>query len=118
MIRSSKATARAAAADQRHAAKVRTVVMDVRDLCCRAANKGLGPCEGVPEWAHLGDKRRCFTRKMAPADRHDARWTMKLCTRHHRLYDQHVFEVEYVNAEDGANGRCRFVSAQAVVSEV
>jgi hypothetical protein len=59
-----------------------------RDGFCRIGRKvqpgdGFGACVGVSEWAHLWDKKRCFTRGMTPEERHDTAWTVQLCTRHH-----------------------------------
>lgn len=116
MIASSSSTRRKRSAENRYAAKIRAEVMDVRDSYCRVACKGAGPCDGVMEWAHLGDKRRCFTRGMAPELRHCTSWTMKMCSQHHRLYDAHAFEVEY-QSPAGANGLIRVSTSQGVVDE-
>lgn len=91
--------------EETHAAKVRATVTD-RDPRCRAAMQGVGPCDGHLEWAHLGDKRRCFTRGMAPEARHSTAWTAMFCSGHHRRYDAHHFEVEYLT-DHGADGAMR-----------
>lgn len=109
VIRSSKATAKASRAETRLANEVRRYVMDVRDDACRVACSGVGPCGGIDEWAHLGDKRRCFTRKMPPEERHSSRWTMKMCTDHHKRYDRHQFDVEFLLDIEGADGPIRVV---------
>lgn len=105
MIRSSRSRATKRSAEQRHADTVRRYVLEERDAACRVACLGVGPCSEGAEWAHVGSKRRCFTRGMEPAERHDAAWTLRLCTRHHRAYDAHEFEVFYLEPDKGANGR-------------
>lgn len=110
----SKATKRKRSAENRYADKVRHYVMEVRDSDCRLACMGVGPCSGVPEWAHLGDKRRCFTRGMKPEDRHSSRWTIKLCTVHHKRYDAHEFEIEYSLEIEGADGPIQAVRRTAL----
>lgn len=109
MIRSSKATSRKRSAELRMAEQVRRYVMEERDAGCRLACLGLGPCSGPDEWMHIGDKRRCFTRGMAPEQRHSSRWTMRGCAGHHRAYDAHEFEIEYVLEIEGADGPIRVV---------
>jgi hypothetical protein len=87
---------------QRHAAKVvqsvRQQVVE-RDGYCRAmpgtyptfiGDKGralVGLCDGVSEWAHLGDKKRFKTRGQAPEVRHTTAGSLMLCTKHHQDYD-------------------------------
>lgn len=116
MIASSPATARRRRAEGTYASAVRDEVFD-RDERCRAACKGVGPCGGPDEWSHLWNKRRCFTRKMEPAERHDAAWTVRFCGAHHDLYDAHQFDVEPLDPEKGANGRLRFSGMGHVVEE-
>lgn len=116
MIKSSKRTTAKRSAEQRYANGIREEVI-LRDPTCRAANKGVGPCTEGWEWAHLGNKRRCFTRGMAPEDRHSTAWTMGACRGHHRLLDAHAFDVEYLEPEIGANGRLRFSGMGHVVEE-
>lgn len=77
---------------QRRAARV---VKSVRAQCverdgyCRVAAQFMdAKCEGVSEWAHLGDKRRFKTRGRAPESRHTTAGSLMLCTAHHRAYDQ------------------------------
>jgi hypothetical protein len=86
---------------QRHAAKV---VKSVRAQCverdgyCKAGaairtqpwleSQRLGTCEGVSEWAHLGDKKRFKTRGQAPEIRHTTAGSLMLCTKHHDDYDE------------------------------
>lgn len=76
-------------------ARVRPIVM-ARDGPCRVGRNllsGLGPCEGVPEWAHLNRWRRCHTRGMAPEERHCTMGSVALCSRHHRLFDGNILGV-------------------------
>jgi len=63
----------------------------------------LGPCSGVSEWAHVGDKRRCFTRGMPPEQRHTTAGSCILCEGHHKAYDAHQFDFE-VDAGFGMDG--------------
>lgn len=115
-MQSSPSTRRKRSAEDRYAETIRRFVMDERDSYCRVACKGVGPCEGVPEWAHLGNKRRCFTRGMAPALRHSSEWTLHMCSKHHQMYDAHVFDIEY-QSPAGANGLIRVVTSQGTVDE-
>jgi hypothetical protein len=45
-------------------------------------------CDGVSEWAHLGDKKRFKTRGQAPEIRHTTAGSLMLCTKHHDDYDE------------------------------
>jgi hypothetical protein len=98
----------AKAARQRAEAKVikavRAEVLE-RDGRCRLdwwdGNSNL-ICHGELEMAHIGEWRRSKTRGMKPEDRHHSRGCAILCTRHHRLYDAHEFDLEYGPA--GADG--------------
>jgi hypothetical protein len=79
-----------------------------RDFACRVLtdtwwNPKLIRCAGPLEWAHLGQKRRCFTRGMAPEERHATSWTAMLCKRHHDMYDAHKFDLE-PTTDQGADG--------------
>jgi hypothetical protein len=47
----------------------------------------VGLCDGVSEWAHLGDKKRFKTRGQAPEVRHTTAGSLMLCTKHHQDYD-------------------------------
>ncbi len=117
MIKSSKRTASKRGAEQRLANKIREEVI-LRDPTCRAANMGVGPCSSGWEWAHLGQQRRCFTRGMAPDQRHATHFTVGLCVSHHKNYDSHEFEIEYIEGpEVGANGRLRFSGMGHTVEE-
>lgn len=78
-----------------------------RDGACRFFGSfipNMPLCGGRSEPAHLGEKRRCHTRGMRPEDRHDRRWEANICTVHHRLYDAHKFDLDYVDPERGADG--------------
>lgn len=44
-------------------------------------------CKGGWQWAHLGEKKRFKTRKMAPEVRHTTAGSLILCERHHTMYD-------------------------------
>lgn len=95
-----------------------TIIKDVRaqvverDGFCRVAKNltlgFLGPCAGVSEWAHVGQHRRCFTRKMDPEVRHTTAGTVMFCSGHHHAYDGHTFTVEPLT-EEGTDGPVAFV---------
>lgn len=98
-------------------ARVRPIVME-RDAPCRIGKNllsGMGPCAGVPEWAHLNRHRRCHTRGMKPEDRHTTAGSLALCTRHHRLYDGMFLSSSatrlYIDelTDEGADGPLAFV---------
>ncbi len=101
--------------------KVRGDVM-TRDGVCRLAfvvgefRFRIGRCEGVSEFAHLGEFRRFKTRGMLPEERHNTPGTMSLCTKHHRLYDAHTMNIEALT-EDGADGAMRFTVGDVVFEE-
>ncbi|MEY4385813.1 MAG: hypothetical protein RLY20_1096 [Verrucomicrobiota bacterium] len=54
----------------------------------------LGPCAGDSQWAHIGRHRRCFTRGLAPEERHTTAGSGMLCDKHHDAYDAHEFDFE------------------------
>lgn len=102
-------------------ASERTVSTQVRALVskrdgpCRIGKNLLasffGRCAGVPEWAHLGDKRRFKTRNQAPEDRHTTQGTTMLCHAHHEAYDRHRIEIQMLTSE-GADGPLAFVKGE------
>jgi hypothetical protein len=60
----------------------------VRDGYCRLAGVVcFGPCSGPSQFAHFGEWRRAKTRGMDPSERHSKERGLKLCSRHHGLYD-------------------------------
>lgn len=75
-----------------------------RDGFCRLM--GCGPCSGRSEWAHLGEKKRARTRKMAPEVRHTTAGSLMACTGHHEAYDAGRIEIEPTTAR-GADGLLR-----------
>lgn len=86
------------------------VKMEVRAFCvvrdgdCRLRGRlPWFPCDGVSEWAHLGDKKRARTRGMKPEDRHTSAGSMMLCTVHHRAYDDGRMSYRPLTKQ-GANG--------------
>ncbi len=92
----------------------------VRDGYCRMANKGLGPCGGNSEWAHLGESKRFKTRGMEPELRHTTAGSLMACTTHHTAYDKgrgdgrlHIKEL----TERRADGPLRFTRGQASYEE-
>ena len=85
-------------------AKVRLLV-DARDGYCRIAkhlpeSACLGACSGSSQWAHLGQSRRCYTRKMDPTLRHTVEGTVMLCARHHALYDGQILGMPRMQIEE------------------
>ena len=72
-----------------------------RDGFCRLL--GCGPCSGVSEWAHLGDKKRARTRGMAPEIRHTTAGSFMACTGHHAAYDAGRIRIE-TETSRGADG--------------
>jgi len=87
-------------AEMAYAAVIRAVCVE-RDGYCRFAP--LGNCEGVSEWAHIGDKKRARTRGMKPEQRHTTGGSMMLCKRHHQQYDDGLRTIEFTT-ERGADG--------------
>lgn len=103
------------------------VKVDVRGQCeerdgdCRIANPRpgdegnavvlrLGDCDGMPEWAHLDDKRRSKTRGQAPEVRHTTVDSLIACRRHHAMYDGRErprFTIEKLTTR-GADGPLRY----------
>jgi hypothetical protein len=85
--------------DARYAKTIRSQVA-ARDGECRIGNWEAHPddvhadalesehCDGVSEWAHLGDRKRFRTRGQAPSLRHTTAGSVMLCTNHHRMYDR------------------------------
>lgn len=87
--------------------RVRALV-EARDGFCRMRRLPcfvdvFGQCQGVSEWAHLGDLKRFKTRGQAPERRHTTGGTAMLCTKHHHDYDAHRIEIRAVT-ERGADG--------------
>ena len=91
-----------------------------RDGPCRIGKNLLasffGRCAGVPEWAHLGDKRRFKTRGMEPEDRHTTQGTAMLCTAHHSAYDLHLIDIQPLTPA-GADGPLSFIKCETVFEE-
>lgn len=79
-----------------------------RDGFCRLSTVQalFGSCIGVSEWAHLWDKKRCFTRGMSPEQRHDAMWTAQFCTRHHTDEERKRIRLDALT-QRGADGQLR-----------
>jgi len=75
-----------------------------RDGYCRMAwHDVAGSCDGISEWAHLGEWKRCWTRGMPADDRHHTKGSFMLCRKHHREYDSGKIFIIYGN--HGANGQ-------------
>lgn len=70
----------------------------------------LGDCEGVSEWAHMHERRRSKTRNQAPEVRHDTKYSLMLCTRHHAQYDGRERPRLFITAltRRGADGPLKF----------
>lgn len=90
-------------AESQRKKSVRAQCVD-RDGFCRLM--GLGPCSGVSEWAHLGDKKRFKTRGQAPEIRHTTAGSFMACSGHHRRYDAGEIQIE-PTTERGADGSLR-----------
>lgn len=63
-----------------------------RDSWCRALQWtpemwAWSKCEGPDEWAHFADHRRARTRGKAPEERHTTAGSLRLCRKHHMMYD-------------------------------
>jgi hypothetical protein len=102
---------------RRERAVIKAVRSDVagRDGPCRLMavhGSVTGYCGGVPEMAHLGEWRRANTRGLDPEDRHHTRGCLMLCTKHHRAYDAHEFDLGY--GPLGADGRLDVILRKAV----
>jgi hypothetical protein len=69
----------------------------------------IGICEGPSEWAHVGKHRRSKTRGQAAEVRHTTVGSAIACRKHHRLYDNHDFDIECFDAERGMDGTFRVV---------
>ena len=99
---------------------VRAQVKD-RDGYCRLygvqAPIAFGPCEGLSEWSHVGEKKRYRTRGLRdPRDRHATTHSLMLCKKHHGVYDANVFHIELLTP-NGADSRLRFVRKDGIVWE-
>lgn len=83
--------ARAQRAESRHAQQVRAQCVE-RDGDCRLGDPMLwdifGMCSGESEWAHMPEKRRSKTMRMAPEARHDSAHSFMACTFHHAALDK------------------------------
>lgn len=94
------------------------VVSAVREQCverdgdCRIgrSTRLFGACSGVPEWAHLGEKKRFKTRGLPPEIRHTTYGSLILCSGHHDAYDEHRITIT-PQTDRGADGPMTFVSA-------
>lgn len=97
--------------------KEATVKKSVRSQCvdrdgfCRLM--GLGLCEGVSEWAHLGEKKRFKTRGQAPEVRHTTAGSFMACTGHHYSYDAGEIHIEAMTP-NGADGLMLVTCARAM----
>lgn len=90
--------------DRREAAVqklVRAVCVE-RDGGCRLRLHGA--CAGQLEFAHADSRRRSKTPKgLGATYRNDSAHALMLCTRHHRLYDTHLIDIEPLT-DQGMNG--------------
>ena len=94
-------------------AKVRAAVSE-RDGGCRVAtdlNFTVGTCDGPSDLAHLPERRRSKTRGMDPTYRHDRRFCMMLCRKHHTALDTSRLSVQ--TGQNGADGSVRFWRSRA-----
>lgn len=64
-------------------------------------------CEGPPEWAHFGGKRRARTRGQAPEIRHTTAGSLMLCREMHRAYDEGRLLITALTRH-GCDGRLKF----------
>lgn len=79
-----------------------------RDGYCRLQGVArFSPCEGPGEWAHFGEFKRWKTRGKDMTERHVRHGSLKLCKRHHGLYDQHVMAID-ATTDKGTDGPLRF----------
>ena len=115
MIKPSKRTAAKRRAEKKVADVVRAACVE-RDGYCRLRREfpldyliraSLFTCYGPSEWAHLGDKKRFKTRKMAPHERHTTAGSAMLCATHHRRYDRGELTIQPLS-ERGADGPLSF----------
>lgn len=72
-----------------------------------ATERGHG---GPSAWAHMHARRRSQTRNQAPARRHDTKYSLMLCQRHHDHYDGRAQPRLLITAlsRKGANGALKF----------
>lgn len=103
------------------ASAVRATVSE-RDGFCRlftydsSVYQMFGSCQGLSQWAHLGDARRFKTRGMEPTLRHTSSGSLMFCARHHQDYDAHRMQVEALT-DRGADGPLRFTIGESVYTE-
>jgi len=64
-----------------------------RDGYCRVSKDGMVQCQGPSEWAHYGERRRFKTVGMDPTERHQRKWSLMLCKKHHMAYDAHELKI-------------------------
>jgi len=83
-------------------AAVRAACVERDGYCRMDRHDAAGPCDGITEWAHLGEWKRAKTRGLPPEERHHTKGSVMLCRRHHRMYDSGEIVIEY--GPDGANG--------------
>ncbi len=101
---------------QRRTAEAK-VIKAVRAKCierdgyaCRMGNDDFFvKCVWPLELAHLGHWRKCHTKRMKAEERHVTKGCLMLCTKHHRMYDNHEFDLTY--GPDGADGPLVIVRA-------
>lgn len=62
-----------------------------------------GSCRGPSQLAHLYGKRQSATRRMRPEQRHDSKWTARLCY-HHHIAEEHKGLRFVPSTADGMNG--------------
>lgn len=115
MIRRSARTAKRLREEKKVIDVVRPQCVE-RDGFCRAACKGVGPCRGVSEWAHFGEHGRWNTRGLPAEERHDRKYSMMLCTTHHRALDEHRLDIEALT-EDACDGPLLFRTALSSFAE-
>lgn len=83
---------------------VRAACMKREEGRCRITGPG---CDGPLEWAHLAGWRRSQTRGMAPEIRHDSRFSLMLCRKHHRMEEAGQLTVTFFTTQ-GCDGPLAF----------
>jgi hypothetical protein len=68
-------------------------------------------CDGPSAWAHLHARRRSKTRGMAPDVRHDTKYSLMLCAKHHAAYDAKRLIITALTRR-GADGPLKFRRAK------
>lgn len=75
-----------------------------------------GPCSGASTWSHYETHRRFKTMRMAPEDRHQRKYSMRLCWSHHRAYDQRRIDCQPLS-DAVCDGRLRWSSKHGTWEE-